>query len=74
MEIDLRTCKKGQKLLSKHGLILIYIGPLPEFEYYDHLVRYPDGTYGSRCHDGYVYRNDRRDCDHDIIEILPLEG
>lgn len=47
MNINLNTCIKGQKLRSKHGLILTYIGKTsefpdrPEIQYYDHLVRYP---------------------------------
>ena len=73
-KIDLSVCKRGQKLVSKCGLILTYIEPLPEENYYDHLVNYPDGTKGTRCNDGYVFRNIRNEeYDYDIIEILPLE-
>ena len=68
--VDLRDCKPGDKLLSKHGLILTYVGPLPEGNYYDHEVRYPDGSYGNRIHNGVVSRNRPLDTDHDIVEIL----
>lgn len=70
--VDLRKCKPGDKLKSKHGLILTYIQRLPEDAYYDHEVAYPDGSRGARTHTGYVYRNiDKRlPEDHDIIEIL----
>lgn len=72
MVIDLRECKRGDKLRSVHGEILTYIGPLPEDDYYDHRVQYSNGSYGSRIHDGHVYRNpkSRMECDHDIVEII----
>ena len=73
--IDLRTCKPGQKLRSKHGMILTYVGPLPEDAYYDHRVLYSDGGAGTRTHDGYVFREigSRLPADHDIVEILPID-
>jgi hypothetical protein len=70
--IDLRTCKAGDKLLSKHGMVLTYVGPLPEGSYMDHEVQYPNGgTKGQRTHDGFTYRVRRMPEDHDIVEILP---
>ena len=71
--IDLRNCKPGQPLRSKHGMILTYVKPLDKGDYYDHEVKYPDGSRGTRIHDGHVYRNpDKRlPEDHDIVEILP---
>jgi hypothetical protein len=71
--IDLRNCKPGDKLLSKHGLILEYLGPLDESDYYDHEVKYPDGSLGTRIHDGHTYRKNRLPEDEDIVEILALE-
>lgn len=69
--IDLSKCTKGQKLLSSHGETLTYIGPLPESNYYDHLVEYPDGSPGSRTNDGHVFRNNRKpEFDQDIVDIL----
>ena len=68
--VDLRECKKGDKLVSKHGMILTYIGPLPESNYMDHEVKYPNGSFGSRTNDGFTFRKDRRDTDHDIVEII----
>lgn len=70
--IDLRNCKAGDKLRSKHGEILTYIGPLPVDDYYDHEVLYANGSRGTRCHDGHVYRNPSRRLpeDHDIMEII----
>jgi hypothetical protein len=76
MSIDLRNCKPGDKLISKHGLVLTYVKPLPESDYMDHEVKYPDeapynGGYGSRTHYGYVMKN-RLESDHDIVEIIPV--
>jgi hypothetical protein len=76
MSVDLRTCKKGDKLISKHGMTLTYVGTLPEGSYMDHEVQYPkcsqfpEGSYGSRTHDGFVYRRNRLETDHDIVEIV----
>lgn len=68
--VDLRTCKKGDKLISKHGLVLTYVGPTEEGHYYDHYVTYPNGSGGTRLHDGTTYRHNRMECDHDIVEIV----
>jgi hypothetical protein len=73
MSVDLRKCVTGQKLLSKHGWILTYVKPLdPKKDYYDHEVRYPDGSPGTRTNDGFVFKNkkSRLPEDHDIVEIL----
>jgi hypothetical protein len=67
--VDLRTCKEGDKLVSKHGMILTYVKPLPEEDYMDHEVAYPDGGRGTRTHDGRTYRNRPLPIDHDIVEI-----
>lgn len=34
--VDLNQCKPGDKLRSKHGMILTYVGRLPESYHYDH--------------------------------------
>jgi hypothetical protein len=71
MNVDLRTCKPGDKLLTVHGNILTYVGPNEHGgDLYPHLIRYPHGGFGSRTDDGHVYINDRRTEDEDIIEIL----
>ena len=72
MKVDLRTCKPGDKLLTKHGTILFYVGPLPKNNYYDHQIRYSNGGGGTRIHDGHVFRNasKRLESDEDIVEIL----
>lgn len=64
--VDLNTCKPGDKLLSKHGEILTYVGKCDETNYYDHNVLYANGSPGTRMNDGFVYKNpDKRlECDH----------
>lgn len=72
--IDLRSCKKGDKLISKHGRSFTYVGPLPQGDYYDHEIT--DDETGGRCtrtHDGHVFRNKRLPEDHDIVEIKYAE-
>ena len=68
MPVDLRTCKPGTRLLSKHGMVLTYVGPI--HGPYPHEVRYPDGSRGTRTDDGHAYRLNRKPEDHDIVEIL----
>lgn len=68
--VDLRTCKPGDRLLSRHGMILTYVKPLPHDAYMEHEVRYPDGSKGTRTNDGFVFRTKRLLEDHDIIRIL----
>ncbi len=82
--IDLRTCKPGDKLLSKRGLILTYLGASPyNNSNYPHLVEYPgDGdenddegyqkpSHGTRSDDGRVSVVRSLPTDHDIVEIIP---
>ena len=80
-KVDLRNCKKGDILISSQGSILEYVCPTPwkHYNYLDHVVKYisdKDGNnysednYGTRTHDGYVFKNKRiAETDHDIIEI-----
>jgi hypothetical protein len=77
--INLNECVPGQKLRSRHGLILTYVvkdgrrGPWP------HVVKYPpspelgDNSFGTRTDNGEVFINKPLQSDHDIVEILPLE-
>ena len=72
--IDLRTCKFGDILISKHGTKLTYIKPLPDDDYMDHEVSYNDPKLGNgtRTHDGFVFRKKRLESDEDIVEIIHL--
>lgn len=82
MNIDLRTCKPGDILISSQGAKLEYISSTPwnGYSYLDHVVRYIEdakgnsfgkNNYGTRTHDGYVYAKKRiPESDHDIIKII----
>lgn len=77
-KIDLSTCKRGDVLISSHGLQLEYICKTPwmGYKYLDHVVKYPpnefgDENYGTRTNDGFVFAKNRKpEIDHDIIEII----
>lgn len=69
--VDLRSCNPGDRLRSCHGMILTYVAPLPASDYMNHEVRYPNGARGTRTHDGFVFRKNRMECDHNIVEIMP---
>ena len=79
MNIDLSICEKGDILISKHGAILKYISPLPKEDYYDHEIEYlympefPLKTKlgnGTRTNEGFVFKNNRKEEDHDIVSII----
>jgi len=78
MEIDLRTCKRGDRLISSQGAILEYVRPTKKGEYLDHVVKYMEKVEGeslgkgTRTHDGYVFKHNRKpEVDHDIVKIIP---
>lgn len=71
--VDLRMCEKGDMLVTKHGLTLTYVKRLPKAHYYDHEIKYPylnGNGYGTRTHDGHVFREKRKPEDQDIIKII----
>lgn len=72
--IDLNTCKSGQKLRTKHGTILTYVGKMPVGSHYPHEIKYPNGSSGTRCDDGFVFYKNRLDSDEDIVEIIPMDS
>ncbi len=67
--VDLRECKKGDELVTAHGIVMLYVEATPSYYYYDHFVKYKDDPYssGSRTHDGHVFRESRRFDDEDIV-------
>lgn len=67
--VDLRNCKPGDKLLTKHGIILTYVGTNTD-PLYPHEVEYPTGGHGSRTDDGFAFRNSRHSADQDVIKVL----
>jgi hypothetical protein len=70
--IDLTTCVPGQKLKSRHGLILTYVKFVPSAPY-PHEIKYPNGSRGTRNNDGTVFLHKRLPEDEDVVEILPLD-
>lgn len=67
--VDLCRCVAGDRLLSKHGAVLVYlerVRPTP----LGHRVMYPDGSKGTRTDEGWVLRNKPLPTDHDIVAIL----
>ena len=73
--VDLRDCDEGDILISALGGVLKYIRPTEEDNYYDHHVEYLDGDLGdgTRTHDGYVFRKNRKpETDHDIVRIIKV--
>ena len=72
MSVDLRQCNPGDKLLTKHGTIMEYVGPNDSYFHtvFPHRVKYPNGEFGSRTDEGWVFRFNRRPEDEDIVEIL----
>jgi 23S rRNA C2498 (ribose-2'-O)-methylase RlmM len=55
-------------------MVLEYVGVTPAGNYNDHYVQYPDGSKGTRTHEGFTYRNvaTRLDTDHDIVNIVKI--
>lgn len=71
-KVDLTKCVPGQKLLSKFGEIYIYKRKT-ENAVYPHEVTPPDGGYGSRTNEGWMFNKSVRLLDHDIIYVFPME-
>ena len=69
--VDLNICDKGDILISVHGDKLKYVSPTTS-EYLDHIVEYEDKNLGngSRTNDGYVFKYNRLETDHDIVKII----
>ena len=67
-KVDLRDCKPGDILVTRSGKTAEYVGPSEG--HYDHEIKFEKNSYGTRTHDGYVFRKNRRDDDEDIIKVL----
>ena len=70
---DMNQCKPGDKLISVHGMILEYVGHDGSC-HYPHIVKYPNGSTGSRCDDGFVFYNKRLPEDENIIGFAPKDA
>lgn len=84
MEIDLRKCKAGDVLISKHGAKLVYVSHLGEDNDYPHEVMFTEdfgegedkvhkGSTGTRIDSGHVFKARREPFDHDIVKVIPKE-
>jgi len=69
---NMKQCKPGDKLFTKHGLIVTYVVYNP-LEHFPHQIEYPNGAYGSRTDEGYVYNNNRLEDDEDIIGFVEVK-
>lgn len=67
-KVDLRNCKPGDILVTRSGKTAEYVGPSEG--HYDHEIKFEKDSYGTRTHDGYVFRKNRRDDDDDIIKVM----
>lgn len=70
-EIDLSKCVAGQRLISTHGEVMVFVGPCP-ITGYDYEIVYSNGSRGTRTNDGFVFRTKRLPTDHDVAEVLPM--
>lgn len=73
--VDLSKCNQGDLLITKHGLLLSYVKPCEYGSYYDHEVEYLNMNVGNgtRTNEGYVFRNNRKESDQDVVEIINLK-
>lgn len=53
-KVDLRNCKPGDILVTRSGKTAEYVGPSKG--HYDHEIKFEKDSYGTRTHDGYVFR------------------
>ncbi len=70
---NLNTAKIGDKLISKHGAVLIYAGIDEKCAPFRHIVVYENGSGGTRTDDGKVAINNPLPSDHDIVNIIPAQ-
>ena len=72
MPLDLSTCKPNDKLYTRHGICLRYVGPTKDKSRGDHFVKYPDRSIGQRWNDGSVFKGKRVAAfDEDVMYIVP---
>jgi hypothetical protein len=70
-KVDMSICKPGQKLRSKHGMILEFVEYDPTRPY-PYIVKYPNKSIGTRTVEGWAFVKSWQLEDHDIVEILPV--
>lgn len=69
--IDLRNCKPGDVLISKHGKKFVYV-KYNENDHYPHQITDFERRIenNSRIDDGHVFYRNRQEDDHDIVQII----
>lgn len=70
IEIDLNTCSKGDKLITRNGMTLYYEKPMNYMDFYDHEIWYDENMTkpGSRTNNGQVLKSVQSDMD--VIQII----
>ena len=71
--VDLRKCKVGDILVSKHGKKFVYHSPNKDGTIYPHHIAYieqPEQIIGSRTDDGHVFQFSCQPNDHDIVLVI----
>lgn len=73
MAIDLRLCKLGDRLLSRHGALFEYIAPVTVDDWCGHVVRHASGLRLVMTDNGFVSQLYVR-CDSNGCEIVAILG
>lgn len=70
VEIDLNICSKGDKLITRNGMILYYEKPMNYMDFYDHEIWYDEGMtkHGTRVNNGQVLKSVQSEMD--VIQII----
>ena len=80
--VNLKNCKQGDILITKHGSILEYAGLSKTQDYYPHEIKYlikdekvnnGELGYGTRNDDGTVFKQNRKPEDEDIVSVISRE-
>lgn len=70
ISIDLRTCIRGTKMITRDGTVVYYVQPLSPDAFYHHEISAKEDlkVTGFRNHNGQVLKNSLTD--NDIVEII----
>lgn len=72
--VNLKNCQKGDLLVLKDGSLAQYVEYRPE-QYFPHYIQYYNKykSGGTRCDDGSVYKNNRKEFDFDVVLMFPAK-
>lgn len=68
--IDLRACKKGDKLQCRNGEKFEYVA-FQEKREYPHIIIDGNGRKASRLHNGQVSIHSTQEGEYDIVQVVP---